>query len=170
MIFLNNVFPFDPEGCDAEYSEYCGPHAAGVYHLNNLYECFNGDLNEPELAVERNKVHLFDREDDNPVLKMIDYVMKNYRGQPKYVINKYRKQVLSSYKYQTVGHNASGFDNYIVLNSLPNSYKGIKRIRTSRGLTKLSFENGCINENDKEIPKYLKFTCSKCHISGSLRN
>ena len=93
-----------------------------MYHLNNLYWCFNGNLDKGELAIERSEVHVFDRENGNPVLKKIDYIIKNYKGKPKYVINKYGKQVLSSYKYRKVGHNASGFDNYIVLNSLPTSY------------------------------------------------
>ena len=50
------------------------------------------------------------------------------------------------------GHNASGFDNYIVLNSLPNCYKCIKIIKTSRGLINLSFKAGSVVENDREIP------------------
>ena len=37
-----------------------------------LYECFNGDLNEKELPIEKHKVHVFDREKGNPVIKMID--------------------------------------------------------------------------------------------------
>ena len=103
-------------------------------------------------------------------MKKIDYVVNNYNSKPNYVIDKYGKQVLSSYKYQMVGHNASGFDKYIVLNSLPNSYKCIKIIKTSRGLKKISFKAGSVIENDREIPKYMKFVCSKCHISGSLKS
>ena len=49
---------------------------------------------------------------------MIVYVIIKNGGKPKYVINKNGKQVLSSYKYQRVGHDASGLDNYIVLNSV----------------------------------------------------
>ena len=119
MNCLYNVFAFDLETCNVEYSEYCEPYAAGVYHLNNLYWCFNGNLDKGELAIERSKIHVFDRENGNPVLKMIYYIIRNYKNEPKYVIGKHENQVLSSYKYQLVGHNASGFDNYIVLNSLP---------------------------------------------------
>ena len=68
------------------------------------------------------------------------------------------------------GHNASGFDNYIVLNSLPSSYKCIKVLKTSKGLQKLSFKTGSVIENDIAIPKYMKFVCSKCHLSGSLKS
>ena len=71
-----DVFAFDLETCNVEYSEYCESYAAGVYHLNNLHWCFNGSLNKEEPAIERSKVHVFDRENSNPVLKMIDYVIK----------------------------------------------------------------------------------------------
>ena len=128
MNCLYNIFAFDLETCNVEYSEYCEPYAAGVYHLNNLYWCFNGNLGKEELAIERSKVHVFHGENGDPVLKMIEYVINNSKGKPKYVINNYGKQVLSSYYHQMVGHNAGGFDNYIVLNSLSSSYKCIKKL------------------------------------------
>ena len=78
--------------------------------------------------------------------------------------------ILSSYEYQMVGHYASGFDNYNVVISLPSSYKCINIIKTSIGLIKLSFKAGFVIEDDKEIPKYMKFVCSKCHIAGSSRD
>ena len=122
MNCLYNVFAFDNETCNVDFSEQCEPYAAGVYHPNYLYWCIIGNLDKGELAIERSKVHVFDRENGNAVSKMIDFIIIIYKGTPKYVINKYGKQVLSSYKYRKVGHNASGFDNYIVLNSLPTSY------------------------------------------------
>ena len=69
-----------------------------------------------------------------------------------------------------VGHNASGFDKYIVVNSLPKSYTSEKILKTSRRLIKLSFKDGFANENGREILKKLKFVCSKCHIAGSLQD
>ena len=51
------------------------------------------------------------------------------------------------------GHNASGFENYMVLNSLPSSCECIKILKTSRGLIKLSFEAGSVIGDDSEIPK-----------------
>ena len=101
---------------------------------------------------------------------MINYVIKNYRGKPKIITNKHGKKILSSYKYQFVGHNASGFDNCIVLKSLPESYKSAKIVKTSRGLIKLSFRAGSVSKDDREIPKYAKLVCSKCHITGSLKD
>ena len=116
-------FAFDLETCIVDYSEYWEPCASGVYHPNNLRWCFNGNLDKEELAIERSKFHIFDKEYGNPVLKMIDYVIKNYEGKPKYVNDKDGEQELSSNKYQMVGYNASGFDNYSVVKSSPSSYK-----------------------------------------------
>ena len=99
---------------------------------------------------------------------MIDYVENFSKDKPKYVVNNYGKLVLSSYKYQLVGHNASGFDSYFVINSLPSSSNCMRKVKTSRGMIKLSFKAGTKFENDKEIPRYMKLVCSKCHISGSL--
>ena len=80
MNCLYKVFAFDLETCNVEYSEYCESYAARVYHFINLYWCFIGNLEKEELALERSKVHVFDRENGNPVLKMIDYVINNYKA------------------------------------------------------------------------------------------
>ena len=140
-----------------------------MYHPNNLYWCFIASSNKEELAIEGSKVLVFDRKNGNPVLKMIDYAIYIYKGRPKYVFIKHGNRTLSSYKYQQVGHNARHFDNYIVLNSLPSSWNCIKIIKTSRGLIKLRFKTGSVLYDDRgrEIPKYMKFVCSKCHTSGS---
>ena len=111
MNCLYNVFAFDRETCNIEYSEKCESYAAGVYHFNNLYWCFNGTLDKEGLASERSKVHVFDRENGNPLLKLIDYVINIYKGKPNYVNNKSGNRKLSSYKYQMGGLDAICFDN-----------------------------------------------------------
>ena len=165
-----NVFALDLETCNLEYSEYCEPYGAVVYHPNISYSCFTGILNKEELAIERSNVHVFDRENGNPVLKMIDYVIRNYKGKPKYNNNKHGNRLLLSYNYQMVVDNASGFDIYLVLNSLPQQDTHLKIIKTSRVLVKLSFKVRSVIEDGKEIPDYIKFVCSKCHISGLLKS
>ena len=73
---------------NVENQQYCEPYAAGVYHLNRLSECFNGDLKEKVLQMEREDVHLFDRENKTLVLHMIVYIVENYDSKPKIVIKK----------------------------------------------------------------------------------
>ena len=168
---LFGVFSFDLETVNVPYQEFCEAYAAGCYHLDRLKECYNGDLGEKELEIERQNVHIFDRVNNNPVLDMIKYITTNYEGKPKYYKDKNGEFKKSSYRYQLIGHNASGFDNAIVLNSLSKEYtnKNTKIIRTSRGFLKISFRVGTVYEDDREIPKYMKFVCSKVHISGSLK-
>ena len=114
------VVSYDIEAVNVKYQEYCEPYAAGCYHHDRLRECYNGDLFEDDLENERKHVPIFDRENNNPVLDMINHIITNYEGKPKYYKDKNGDFKLSSFKYQLIGHNASGFDNAIVLNSLPN--------------------------------------------------
>ena len=45
----------------------------------------------------------------------------------------------------------------------------MKIIKTSRSFLKLGFRVGTLYEDGKEIPQYMKFVCSKVHISGFLK-
>ena len=67
-----------------------------------------------------------------------------------------------------VAHNSSGFDKWVVLNSLIKEITDLKIIKTARGLISLSFRCGVKIVNTVEVPQYVKFTCSKSHIKGSL--
>ena len=142
---LFGVFSFDLETVNVSYHEFCETYAAGCYHLDRLKECYNGNLSKEELEIERQNVHIFDRSNNNPVLDMIKYIIENYKG-PNYFKDKNGEFKISSYRYQLIGHNASGFDNAIVLNSLPKEYtnKNMKIIKTSRGFLKLSFRVGTV--------------------------
>ena len=91
------------------------------------------------------------------------YFTTNYKGKPKYFNDKNREFKILSYRYQLIGHNASGFDNAIVSNSLPKKYtdKNMKITKTTRGFLKLSFRVGTVYEDGKEKPQYMIFFCSK---------
>ena len=56
---LYAVFAFDIETVNVDYKQYCIPYAAGCYHLDRLKECYNGDLFEEELKIEKQQVHIF---------------------------------------------------------------------------------------------------------------
>ena len=164
------VFAFDLGTCNVENQLCCEAYEAGVYHINCLIECFNRGSTEKQLEMERKTVHVFGRENNNPVLGMIIFVVINYKGKPKTITNKCGEKIVSSSKYQMVGHNASGFDNYIVSNSLPKSSSSINIRKSTRGLIKLSFEAGSLYLDDREIPKHMKFVGPNCQIAGSLKD
>ena len=80
-------------------------------------------MTDEELEIERQHVHIFDRANNKTVLDMIEYITTNYKGKPKYFKDKNGEFKISSYlRYQLIGHNASGFEKTIVLNSLPKEY------------------------------------------------
>ena len=86
------VIAFDLETCDKKSQQNCEAYAASLYHLNRFYECFNGDLTEKELEIERKNVHVFDRGNGNSVLDMITFVVNSYKAKPKLITNKYGKK------------------------------------------------------------------------------
>ena len=49
------VSSFHLETVNVPYQEYCEAYAAGCYHLDRLKECYNGDLSEEELKIERER-------------------------------------------------------------------------------------------------------------------
>ena len=165
------VFSFNVETVNVPYQGFCEAYAASCYHLNRLKECYNGDLSEDELGIEREHVHIFERAKNNPVQDMINYITANYKGKLKYFRDKNGEFKISSFRYQLIGNNASGLDTAIVLNSLTKEYtnKNTKIKNTSRGFLKISFRVGTVYEDDREISKYIKFVCSKVLISGSFK-
>ena len=67
-----------------------------------------------------------------------------------------------------VAYNGSGYNNWVVLNSLVREITEKKIVKTSRSLISLSFRFGVKRVNTCEVPQYVKFTCTKSHIKGSL--
>ena len=51
------VLSFDLDTVKVPYQEFCEAYAAGCYHLDRLKECYNGDLTQEELEIERQHVH-----------------------------------------------------------------------------------------------------------------
>ena len=94
---LYAVFAFDLETANVDFKQYCDPYAAGCYHLNRLKECYNGNLSENELKIERVNVHIFDYKNKNPVMDMINFIIKNYKGKPKFFKNKDGNYKISCY-------------------------------------------------------------------------
>ena len=83
------VFALDLETYNVEKQLVCEPYAAGVYHPNRFYKCYIGELTEEELEIERENVHLYDSENNNPVMDMVSYVIENYKRKPKFITNKH---------------------------------------------------------------------------------
>ena len=163
---LENVFVFDLETQnDLEFAE---AYAAGLYDVNRLRECWHRDLTGDELVIERKNVTVFDASNGNCIMNMLKYISENYDGDEKTYIDRDGDEIVSSYRLLLVAHNSSGFDSWVVLNSLIKDITDLKIIKTARGLISLSFRCGVKIVNTCEVPQYVKFTCTKSHIKGSL--
>ena len=163
---LKNVFVFDLETHkDQEFAE---TYAAGLYDVNRLHDKWDRDLTPDELIIERKNVTVFDGSNGNCVMNMLEYISENYNGDERTYIDRDGDEIISSYRLLLVAHNSSGFDSWVVLNSLIKDITDLKIIKTARGLISLSFRCGFKIVNTCEVPQNVKFTCSKSHIKGSL--
>ena len=163
---LENVFVFDLETHNDQ--EFAEAYAAGLYDVNRLKDCWYRDLNSNELIIERRNVNVFDSSNGNCIMNMPNYISKNDEGDERTYIDRDGDEIISSYRLLLVAHNSSGFDSWVVLNSLVKEITDLKIIKTARGLMSLSFRCGVKIVNTVEVPQYVKFTCTKSHIKGSL--
>ena len=163
---LENVLVFDLETHNDQ--EFAEAYAAGLYDVNRLKDCWYRDLNSDELIIERKNVNVFDASNGNCIINMLKYISENYEGDERTYIDKDGDEIVSSYRLLLVAHNSSGFDSWVVLNSLVKEITDLKIIKTARGSISLSIRCGVKMVNTCEVPQYVKFTCSKSHIKGSL--
>ena len=163
---LENVFVFDLElHKDQKFVE---AYAAGLYDVNRFRDSWHRDLTSNELIIERKHVDVFDASNGNCITDMLKYFSENYDGDERTYIDKDGDEIISSYRLLLVAHNSSGFDSWVVLNSLVKEITDLKIIKTARGLISLSFRCGVKIVNTVEVPQYVKFTCTISHIKGSL--
>ena len=73
---------------------------------------------------------------------MLKYISKNYEGDEKIYIDRDGDEIVSSYRLLLVAHNSSGFESWVVLNSLVKEITDLKIIKTARELISLSFTCG----------------------------
>ena len=71
------------------------------------------------------------------------------------------------YNLQLHAHNVSGFDTWMVLNSLSCDKHIVDVIKKSKGIIELKVFNGYIG--NKQIPQYLHFRCGMTHSNYSLK-
>ena len=93
---------------------------------------------------------------------MLDHVLK-FKGEAKKVNNEIVK-----YNLYKLVHNGSGFNNYVVLNNLPQWRVVVSLIKNRSGIVSLKIFNGYVDENKKN-PQYVHFRCDRVHINITLK-
>ena len=160
------MFVFDLETHNDQ--EFAGAYAAGLYDVNHLRDKSDRDLTFDETVIEKSKVTVSLASNGNPVMNMLKYISENYDGNERTYIDKDEDEIVSSYRHLLVAHNSSGFDSWVVLNSLVKEKTESKSLKTAKGLISLSFRCGGKIVNTLEVPQFVKFTCSNSHIKSSL--
>ena len=78
------------------------------------------------------------------------------------------KNKFVEYNLYLIAHNGSGFDSYVVLNSLPKWRSVVKLIKNGAGIVSLKIFIGYV-DTVKKIPQYVLFRCGRVHINQKLR-
>ena len=163
---LENVFVFDLETYNNQ--EFAELYAAGVYDVNRLRDRWKKGLPHNEIMMEKENVTVFDASIGNPVMNRLQYISESYEGDERTYNDKDVDDIVSAYRLLLVAHNSSGFDSWVVLNSLVKDITDFKKMKTAREIFSLSFRCGAEMINTCEVPQYVKFTCTKIHLKGSV--
>ena len=138
----------------------CVPYANCIYRLSKISGKYYRDISEKEYQKCLNDCIVFKGLDN--INKMLDYVLQ-YKGEPKRINNKIVK-----YSLYLIAHKGSGFDSYVVLNSLP-QWRTVNLIKNGSGIVSLKIFNGYVDQI-KKIPQYVHLRCGLLHIKDSLKN
>ena len=155
------MFVFDLETYnDRKFAE---SYAPGLCDLNRLQEKWDRDLTPDKIVTEKDNGIVFDGYNGNSVMNMLKNISENYEGDERTYIDKDGDEIVSSYRLLLVAHNASGFDSWVVLNSLVKEITELKVKKTGRGLISLSFRCGVNLVKSVEVALCVQFTCTKSH-------
>ena len=93
---------------------------------------------------------------------LVNWLLK-IKGEERKVKNKIVEYIL-----QLHAHNGSGFDTWIVLNSLDCDKRIVNIVKNGKGIIELKVFNGLIQNGKRQIPQYLHFRCGMTHLNYSL--
>ena len=110
---LKNVFVFNLQTYNGQ--KYAKAYASGLFDVRSFCQVRNRHLTG-KIDAENEKVVVFGTSDGNPVKNMNKYVSKNYEEHEKKYTDGDVDEKFSLYRLYILAHNASGFDDWVVLN------------------------------------------------------
>ena len=139
------------------------PYVFCFYRLSKLAGKYNRDLTSEERKKCKKDTIAFDG--DDCVEKALDFCLKIKREE-----YRDKKGKFSESNLQLHAHNGSGFDTWIVLNSLSCDKRIVNIIKNGNGIFDLKVFNGYIQSktSTKQIPQFLDFRCGMTHLNYSL--
>ena len=156
---LTNFIVYDLETHNTNRAR---PYNMTFYRLSKIAGRYSRDPTKEELQKSIDDSIAFSGE--NCINNALDYLLK-LKGEERKVNNKIVENNL-----QLHAHNGSGFDTWIILNSLPCDEHIVGDIiKNGKGIIELKVFNGLIYKNNKQIPQYLHFRCGMTHLNYSLK-
>ena len=185
-VFNFKEYKFDPKNVESQLNNVCVydietfirdravPYAIGYFPISKLcVSKYSRDLAKEEIEKSLNDVKIIEGEDC--ITKMFKK-LQDLKGEPK-KIEKNGKEITVEYEMKMIAHNGSGFDNWIILDNLPEWCRITSMIKTGKGIINMNIYNGMCNvKTNKEgkliskgQPHYLIYNCSANHMNSSLR-
>ena len=92
-------------------------YAAGLHDVNRFRKRWDRDFIPEEIEIEIENV-VIDKSSGNPTMNMLKYIYENYEVDERTYTEKEGEEKISSYRILLLAHIASGFDSWVLLNSL----------------------------------------------------
>ena len=102
---MENVFVFDLKTYNDQ--EFAESYAAGLYAVHLSRDKWDRDLTPDERVIEKLHVTVFDGSNGNPVKNMLKKNSEKFDGDEITYIDKEGDEIVSSYRFLLVAHNAS---------------------------------------------------------------
>ena len=97
--------------------------------MNHLRDRWYQDLTPERILTEKDNVTVSEECNANPVMNVLKYSSENYERDESIYIDKDRAELFSSDRFLLVAHNASGFDSWVLWNSLVKEITELKIIK-----------------------------------------
>ena len=131
-----------------------------LFKLSKLSGKYYRDITQSEYEKIKNNCIVFKGTDCPNIL--LDHILE-FKGEAKRVINKTVK-----YNLYLLADKRSSFDNYVVLNNLPQWRTIVSVIKNGSGIVSSKTSNRYVDQA-KKIPQYVHFGCSLLQIKDSLK-
>ena len=154
---MTNTIVYDLETFNTDKTV---PYANCIHRLSKISGKYNRDITQREYERFRNDCIVLKGTDS--INEMLDYVLQ-FKGEAKRINNKYVEKNLYLH-----ARKRSGFDSYVVLNSLPQWRTVVCLIKNGSGIVSLKIINDYV-DRVKKIPQYVHFRCGLLHIKDSFK-
>ena len=155
---LTNFIGYDLETLNTDRAK---PYKMTFCRLGKISGRYDRDPTVDELNKKKDAIAFVG---DNCVGTALDFCLK-LKGEE----YKDKTGKVLEYQLQLHAHNGSGFDTWIVLNTLPCDKRIVNLIKNGKHIIELKVLNGYIDKNKKQIPQYLRFTCGLTHLNYLLK-